>query len=63
MLPVEQALVSIEEYLNTSYDGADRGYVDGRIVERNSGEKDQGLVGVSGLALPGSCTLGRRHFG
>src|SRR5882762_6839182 len=33
-------LVSVEEYLNTSYDGADREYVDGRIVERNLGEKD-----------------------
>jgi len=39
-MPVEQTLVSVEEYLNTSYDGADREYVDGRIVERNSGEKD-----------------------
>jgi len=33
-------LVSVEEYLNTSYDGGDREYVDGRIVERNLGEKD-----------------------
>ena len=39
-MPVEQTLVSVEEYLNTSYDGADREYVDGRIVERNLGEKD-----------------------
>jgi len=39
-MPVEQALISVEEYLNTSYDGSDREYVDGRIVERNSGEKD-----------------------
>jgi len=39
-MPVEQTLVSVEEYLNTSYDGGDREYVDGRIVERNLGERD-----------------------
>jgi Uma2 family endonuclease len=32
-------LVSIEEYLNTAFEGSDREYVDGRIVERNMGEK------------------------
>jgi Uma2 family endonuclease len=35
-----QTLVSVEEYLNTSYEGPDREYVDGRIVERNLGEQD-----------------------
>ena len=39
-MPAQQTLVSVEEYLNTSYDGPDREYVDGRIVERNLGEKD-----------------------
>ena len=39
-MPVQESLVSVEEYLNTSYDGPDREYVDGRIVERNLGEKD-----------------------
>src|ERR1700730_8655607 len=39
-MPVQETLVSVEEYLNTSYDGPDREYVDGRIVERNLGEKD-----------------------
>ena len=33
------ALVSVEEYLNTSYD-PDCDYVDGRVVERNLGELD-----------------------
>src|SRR6266567_3918379 len=33
------ALVSVEEYLNTSYD-PDCDYVDGRVVERNWGELD-----------------------
>jgi len=33
------ALVSVEEYLNTSYH-PDRDYVDGRVVERNLGELD-----------------------
>lgn len=32
-------LVSLEEYLRTSFDGPDREYVDGVIVERNVGEK------------------------
>jgi Uma2 family endonuclease len=32
-------LVPVEEYLNTSYD-PDREYVDGRVLERNLGEKD-----------------------
>jgi Uma2 family endonuclease len=32
------ALVSIEEYLSTSYPDGDREYIDGLIVERNMGE-------------------------
>jgi Uma2 family endonuclease len=39
-MPVQQTLVSVEEYLNSSYEGPDREYIDGRIVERNLGEKD-----------------------
>src|SRR5260370_378220 len=39
-MPAEQTLISVEEYLNTSYDGPDREFVDGRVVERNLGEKD-----------------------
>ena len=39
-MQAQETLVSIEEYLNTSYEGPDREYVDGRIVERNLGEKD-----------------------
>ena len=33
-------LVSAEEYLRTSFPDGDREYVDGRIVERNLGEKN-----------------------
>ena len=33
-------LVSVEEYLGTSYPDGDREYVDGEIVERNLGEID-----------------------
>lgn len=33
-------LVSVDEYLRTSYPDADREYVDGRIVERNVGAVD-----------------------
>jgi len=39
-MPAQQTLISVEEYLNTSYEGPDREYVDGRIVERNLGEQD-----------------------
>jgi len=33
-------LASVEEYLRASFQDGDREYVDGRIVERNLGEKD-----------------------
>jgi len=33
-------LVSVEEYLRTSFPDADREYIDGRILERNVGEVD-----------------------
>jgi Uma2 family endonuclease len=36
-------LVSIEDYLNTSY-SPDREYIDGRIVERNLGEKTHSSI-------------------
>ena len=36
-------LVSVEEYLSTSY-SPDREYIDGRIVERNLGEKPHSVV-------------------
>jgi Uma2 family endonuclease len=39
-MPVQDTLVSVDEYLNTSYDVPDREYVDGRILKRNLGEKD-----------------------
>ena len=29
--------MSVEEYLHTSFDGADREYLDGEVVERNMG--------------------------
>ena len=37
-------VVSVEEYLRTSFPDADREYVDGRIVERNVGEVDHSDV-------------------
>jgi Uma2 family endonuclease len=33
-------LISVEEYLRTSYPDGDREYIDGRIVERNMGTTD-----------------------
>jgi Uma2 family endonuclease len=37
-------LVSVEEYLRTSFPDGDREYVDGRIVERNLGEVDHAAL-------------------
>src|SRR5437879_715761 len=37
-------LVSVEEYLRTSFPDGDREYLDGRIVERNMGEVDHSDV-------------------
>jgi Uma2 family endonuclease len=37
-------LVSVEEYLSTSYPDGDCEYVDGEIVERNVGEIDHGSL-------------------
>lgn len=39
-MPRQSILTSVQEYLNTSFEDGDREYVDGRIVERNLGEKD-----------------------
>jgi Uma2 family endonuclease len=39
-----QTLASVEEYLHTVFDGSDREYLDGEIVERNSGNKSHGRV-------------------
>ena len=38
-MPSRAALISVEEYLRTSYQDGDREYVDGVVVERNFGEK------------------------
>jgi Uma2 family endonuclease len=34
-----KTLMSVDEYLHTSFDGADREYLDGEAVERNMGNK------------------------
>ncbi len=36
-------LISVEQYLRTSY-SPDREYLDGRVVERNLGEKDHSIL-------------------
>jgi hypothetical protein len=36
--------MSVEEYLNTSFDGADCEYLEGEIVERNTGELQHGRL-------------------
>jgi Uma2 family endonuclease len=33
-----RVLMTVEEYLRTPFDGPDRDYVDGRVIERNMGE-------------------------
>lgn len=42
-------LVSVNEYLRTSFPDGDREYVDGRIVERNMGEVDHSDVQSNAL--------------
>ncbi|GEM_PF-393620 len=37
-------LMTVEEYLHTSFEDGDREYVDGEIVERNMGEWDHGKI-------------------
>jgi Uma2 family endonuclease len=41
--PIAQTFISVREYLNTSYH-PDCEYVDGRVVERNVGEKNHSLL-------------------
>jgi len=42
-VPIHEGLISVREYLQTSY-SPDCEYVDGRIMERNLGEKDHSLL-------------------
>ncbi|MEQ1885647.1 MAG: Uma2 family endonuclease, partial [Bryobacteraceae bacterium] len=42
-----KTLMSVEEYLHTTFDGADREYLDGEVVERNKGNKTHGRVQLS----------------
>lgn len=44
-VPIDEGLISVREYLRTSY-SPDREYVDGRIVERNVGEKGHAALQV-----------------
>ncbi len=39
-----KVLMDVDEYLHTSFDGADREYLDGEVVERNMGELEHGDV-------------------
>jgi Uma2 family endonuclease len=39
-----KTLMSVEEYLHTTFDGADREYLDGKLVERNMGNKSHGRI-------------------
>lgn len=36
--------MSVEEYLHTTFDGADREYLDGEVVERNMGNKSHSIA-------------------
>ena len=67
------ALVSVEEYLHTSYPDGDREYVDGRIVERNMGRsrsrgcsgagKTNPIPGSRYHVSPGVKTNDKHHYG
>lgn len=54
-----RALMSVDEYLRTSFDGADREYVDGEVVERNMGELPHAILQSELLVRLRS--LGREH--
>ena len=41
-----KTLMSVEEYLHTSFAGADREYLDGEVVERNKGNDSHSAVQV-----------------
>lgn len=36
--------MTVEEYLHTQFDGPDREYVDGGVVERNMGERPHAIL-------------------
>jgi hypothetical protein len=46
-MPVQETLISVEEYRNTRHAGADRECLDGRAVERNVGYRDHSESGVA----------------
>ena len=39
-----RSLMSLDEYLHTSFDDADREYVDGEVIERNMGELPHAVI-------------------
>jgi Uma2 family endonuclease len=39
-----RVLLSVDEYLHTSFDGADCDFVDGEIIERNMGEEPHAII-------------------
>jgi Uma2 family endonuclease len=41
-----KTLMSVDQYLHTSFDGADREYLDGEVVERNMGNDPHSAVQV-----------------
>lgn len=43
--------MSVEEYLHTSFDGADREYLDGEVFERNMGNKSHSRVQAHFIAF------------
>ncbi|MEO7145169.1 MAG: Uma2 family endonuclease [Bryobacteraceae bacterium] len=43
-MPSSQTLISVAEYLAASYSDGDREYIEGRVVERNLGEKGHSRV-------------------
>jgi Uma2 family endonuclease len=46
-----KTLMSVDEYLHTTFDGADREYLDGEVVERNMGNKSHGRLQLALAAL------------
>jgi hypothetical protein len=57
-----KALVTPEKYLRMSFDGPDREFVDGDIVERNVGDKQHSRVQGRMVVLFSQCGKTSRCF-
>ena len=62
-----RVLLTPEEYLRAQFDGPDRDYVDGEVIERNPGELPHAILQAESArhnpGRPGRGRVARRHHG